>query len=140
MSTQIIWPVMAQAALTFVLLFRLGPARFGALRRGEVRLADVALGQNAWPARITQLSNSFSNQFQMPVLFYVAAMLALVTRTVDPLMTGLAWAFVALRALHAAIHVTTNRVQHRFYAFLAGVVVLIAMWVLLAVRLPSVTI
>ena len=70
-STLLLLPVFIQVALTFALLFRLGPARVAAVRRGEVKLKDIALGQNAWPDHITQLSRSFQNQFELPVLLYV---------------------------------------------------------------------
>jgi hypothetical protein len=43
--------------------------------------------------------------------------------------------FVVLRLAHATIHVTSNRVPRRFSVFAAGVLVLLAMWGLFAVRL-----
>lgn len=130
----ILIPVFAQVALTFTLLFTLGPARVAAVKRGEVKLADIVLGQNAWPDRITQLSNSFNNQFQLPVLFYVLVALALVTAKVDILLIAGAWLFVASRAVHAAVHVTTNRIGNRFNSYVVGVAVLAAMWVRFAVH------
>jgi hypothetical protein len=45
---------------------------------------------------------------------------------------GLAWAFVALRVVHSAIQCTYNRVWHRFYAYLAGGLVLWTLWGVLA--------
>jgi hypothetical protein len=48
---------------------------------------------------------------------------------------GLAWGFVGLRVLHSAIHCSYNRVWHRFYAYLAGGLVLWALWGVLAVGL-----
>jgi hypothetical protein len=52
-------------------------------------------------------------------------------------MTLLAWAYVATRLVHSMIHVTTNRVRHRFVIFSVGVAVLIAMWVLVVARLVA---
>ncbi|NIR28661.1 MAG: hypothetical protein GWN84_04945 [Gammaproteobacteria bacterium] len=53
------------------------------------------------------------------MLFYVAA---------------LAWAFVAARAAHSAIHCVYNWVVHRFAAYMAGTLVLWALWIWLALR------
>lgn len=130
----ILIPLFIQVALTFILLFTLGPARVAAVEQGEVKLRDVALGQSAWPQRITQLGRSFDNQFQLPVLFYVLVGLAVVTAKVDaPLVWG-AWAFVASRVAHAVVHVTSNAVRQRFYAYVVGAVVLVAMWIWFAAR------
>jgi hypothetical protein len=133
----ILYPVFVQVLLTFVLLFRLGPARVAAIRRGEVKLKDVALGQDAWPDHIRQLGRSFENQFQLPVLFYALAALALATRLVDLSLVVMAWCFVASRIVHAFIHTSSNNVRHRFNAYLVGVIVLLAMWCWVAFRVTA---
>jgi hypothetical protein len=50
----------------------------------------------------------------------------------DEMLVRLAWIFVGLRALHSAIHCTYNRTLHRFGAYLASSLVLIAMWIRVA--------
>ena len=127
-------PLLVQVALTFVLLFAMAGARFGALSRREVKVGDIALGQRAWPTRPTQIANAYHNQLELPVLFYLLVVLVIVTNTSNSALVALAWVFVATRILHAFIHTTSNFVRYRFYAYLAGVFVLIAMWVLFAVR------
>ena len=131
----ILLPVFVQVALTFALLLTLGPARVAAVKRGEVEIKDIALGQSAWPDRITQIGNNFNSQFQVPVLFYALVVLALVTAKVDLVLIAGAWAFVASRLLHALVHVTTNRIAHRFNAFAIGVFVLAAMWIWFGARI-----
>ncbi len=128
-------PVLVLMGLTIVLLFRMGFMRVRAVQRREVRIGDIALGQQAWPEAVTKVSNAFRNQFELPVLFYVLAIIAILTRQADYVMVGLAWAFVALRVVHALIHITNNHVLNRFRAYLAGAVVLTAMWAYLAVQL-----
>ena len=128
-------PMFLQVALTMGLLFWLGPARVGALRRGEVKLEDIALGQNAWPERITQIANAHNNQYQLPVLFYAAVLLALVTRKVDFVLIACAWIFVASRFAHAYVYVTSNDVPARFRAFVVGAFALVVIWCWLAARL-----
>jgi len=41
----------------------------------------------------------------------------------------LAWAYVGLRYIHSFIHITYNRVLHRFAVFVFSSVVLFALWV-----------
>jgi hypothetical protein len=64
----------------------------------------------------------------LPTLFYVLCLLVMMQGEPDPLLSWLAWAFVATRYLHAFIHVTGNDVVRRFYAFLAGFLILAVMW------------
>ncbi len=133
--TAVLLPVFVQVGLTFLLLLRLGSSRIAALRRGEVKTGDIALGERNWPKRVLQLQNAFHNQFELPVLFYVLAALALVTRKADMLFVVMAWMFVATRLVHAYIHTTSNRVIRRFQAFVAGVLILAAMWIVFGLRI-----
>jgi hypothetical protein len=130
----LIGAVLVQVLLTFVLLYWLGIARARSARRGEVRVKDVALSSVPWPDRLKQIANAYQNQLEVPVLFYAAALLAIVAGVVDAFVVGLAWAFVALRIVHAAIHVTHNVVIRRFQVFVAGVVVLSVMWSYIGLR------
>jgi hypothetical protein len=132
---EILAPLFVLVALTFALLVWMGAVRVAAIRRGEVRVRDIALGQSNWPPRAQQVSNCFHNQFQLPMLFYVLTILALFLHKADLLFVVMAWVFVVLRIIHAAIHVTSNHVGRRFQGFAAGAVVLLLMWVVFAVRI-----
>jgi hypothetical protein len=95
----------------------------------------VALGEPNWPKQETQIANAYHNQLQLPVLFYVLTILAIVTRHADLLFVLLAWIFVVLRLVHAYIHVTNNRLGQRFAPFAAGAVVLAVMWLIFILRI-----
>jgi len=88
MTKALLLPVFLQIALTFGLLLALARARVSALRRGEVAMKDIALGQNAWPAPVTQLGRAFQNQLETPALFYVLAALALATDRADAFLVA----------------------------------------------------
>ena len=130
-------PVFVQVALTFVLMIRMGMKRTAALRRGVVKIRDIALGQSAWPDNVTQAARSFHNQLETPMLFYAWAALTLIVHKMDWLGLGLAWAFVAGRIAHALVHNTTNSVPRRFGIFVVCLILLIAMWALLFVKLAA---
>ena len=136
MSIQaILLPLFVEVALTFVLLFWMAGARVAAVRRGDVRPRDVALREPSWPKQETQIANAYQNQLELPVLFYVLTILAIITRHADFLFVVLAWVFVVLRLLHVYIHITGNRLARRFAVFAAGAVVLAVMWAIFIVRL-----
>ena len=125
----------AQVALTLGILVWLSLERVPRVARGEIAAGDIAVDRDAYPLQARLLSNSFDNQFQLPVLFYVAVLLALWNGGAGWVEAVLAWLFVALRYVHAAIHVTVNRVDQRFAVFAAGLVVLALLWVWLVLRL-----
>ena len=131
----ILLPLFVQVALTFALLFWMAFSRIGAIKRKEAKMADVALGQLNWPPRVQQISNSYHSQFQLPVLFYVLTVLAIITRHADFVFVVMAWRFVLTRFLHVYIHTGSNFVRHRFNAFALGAFILLAMWVIFAVRI-----
>jgi hypothetical protein len=128
-------PLFVQVLLTFGLLLWMGGRRLAVVRASAVRRQDVSLGQKAWPERAQQVSNAFSNQFELPILFYVLVALALFTRKADLLFVVLSWVFVVTRIVHAGIYATVNDVPKRFGAFLAGALVLMLMWAIFAARI-----
>lgn len=130
----ILLPVFAQVLLTFILMLHMGRQRLGALRRGEARMGEIALGEPRWPEACLKAANSFNNQFQLPVLWMILVGFAYATRKADLVFVVTSWIFVLLRVAHAAVHVTSNDVRLRFYLYLAGAVLLMAMWILFAVR------
>jgi|SRR5882762_6539366 len=134
MSLQaVLLPLFLQVALTFGLFLWLAPLRGRALGN-EVQPRDIALGQKAWPERLQQIGNCFQNQFELPILFYVLVILAIIARKADLLFVILSWVFVASRFLHAFIHTGSNNVRLRGLVYGVGLVVLIAMWVIFAIR------
>jgi hypothetical protein len=136
MSAQmVLLPVFVLVGLTFALLLWMAGARRQALVGGEARVRDVALGQPNWPTRATQVGNSFKNQFELPLLFYILIALALPLRHADLFIALMSWVFVITRFAHAGIFVTSNDMKQRSLAWFAGVLVLFAMWIYFALRI-----
>ena len=133
--TAILSPVFILIALTIGLLLWTGRSRVGALKRREVKLGQIALGQPAWPDKVTQIGNAYQNQLETPVLLYVLVALAIIAKKDDLAFVGLEWLYVLTRLAHAYIHTGTNNVPMRFNAFILGVGVLALMWGVFAVRI-----
>ena len=134
MAFWLIAAILAQGALALGLLWYLGAIRIPMVMKGEVRIDDIALERKGWPKREWQASNAFDNQFQLPMLFYVGAGLALYFGP-TLLEIVLAWLFVVSRYAHAFVHVTDNHVIRRFAAYFVGLLLLCVFWLDLAVRL-----
>ena len=128
-------PLFVQVALTLALLIWSGVLRIRAVRAKTVHPRDIALGQPNWPPRPTQVANAYRNQLELPLLFYLAMVLAIIFAHASAAFVFLSWLFVATRLVHAAIHTTSNRVSHRFYAYTSGLAALLLMWVVLALSL-----
>lgn len=133
-SLWLIAAILAQGALALGLLWYLGTIRIPMVMKGEVRIDDIALERKGWPKREWQASNAFDNQFQLPMLFYVGAGLALYFGP-TLLEIVLAWLFVVSRYVHALVHVTDNHVVRRFAAYFVGLLLLCMFWLDLVVRL-----
>jgi hypothetical protein len=136
MSIQaVLLPLFVEVILTFVLLYWMALVRTRCFRTGEVSARDIALREPNWPPRVSQISNAFHNQLELPVLFYVLTILAWITRHADLVFVVLAWIFVATRLVHAYIHVTDNDVNRRGPAFGLGALVLTIMWLIFMIRI-----
>ena len=136
MSVQmVLLPVFVLVGLAFALLLGMAAARGRAVANRETSPRDIALGTPNWPTRTAQLGNCFSNQFEVPVLFYILIALALPLRHADFFIVLMSWVFVVARFAHAGIFVTSNDVRTRSLAWFAGVLVLLAMWIYFALKI-----
>lgn len=135
MSIQtVLLPVFAQVFLTWIVGFVLVMRRTAAFKAGT-QYRDIALREPNWPKPALQAQYSLANQFELPVLFYVLMILAIVTRHADLMLVVFAWVFVAARIAQAFVHVTSNYVPYRGMFFGIGGLALFIMWVWFAIRI-----
>jgi hypothetical protein len=131
----VLLPVFVLVGLTFALLLWTFGARRQTLVSRETRVRDIVLGQPNWPARVTQIGNCYMNQFELPLLLYLLIALALPLRHADLFMVLMSWVFVVTRFAHAGVFVTSNDLNRRSLAWLAGALVLLAMWIYFALKI-----
>ncbi len=129
-----LWPMFAMVALSFVVLIVMFRRRVAEIRSRGLKLGAIATSRGMAALEDVAPADNFRNLFEMPVLFHAACLMLAVSGGSTPLLLGLAWAYVALRALHSAIQLTHNRVRQRFNAFAASAAVLLAIWILAAVQ------
>jgi hypothetical protein len=125
---EILLPLFVEVILTFLLLFALMPLRARDFKSGIATYDNIGLREPNWSKPSLQVAYSFSNQFELPVLFYVLTIMAYITHLAGLVFVILAWVFVAFRVLQAAIHVTSNNVRYRGLLFAVAAIALAANW------------
>ena len=113
-------PLLAQMLLTVGMFGLLAARKAQAVRLKTVNLKQAALDHGAWPENVVKVSNNIANQFESPVLFYVACLALFQLNAVSAVVLVLAWLYVATRLLHGFVHVRSNHVPIRMKTFAAG--------------------
>jgi hypothetical protein len=132
----ILFPALAMVALTLLVWLRMYVERIGQMKRERIHPQSVASSaQMAAALKDTRAADNFRNLFELPVLFYLAVVVAYDTQQTGTATVSLAWLFVVLRYVHSAIHCGYNKVMHRFQVYVLGGVALWALWVVLAIGL-----
>lgn len=106
-------------------------------RKNKIAIDDLTPFNRNLPRAFITSGDTLRNLFELPVLFYLAAVLLLVLHLGDAIYVWLAWAFFALRCVHSFIHTTYNRVTHRFVVYFLSSLILWAMWLRLALQIFS---
>lgn len=132
----IIWPMILLAIATIAVYVPMVKARFGSVKSGKTK-AHVYKNNVGEPEESLRFSNGIRNQYETPVLFYAVCLAAYVTQNATGLMIFLAFAFALLKLAHLLVHITTNKIRHRFRLFGLSLLILLVMWLLLAFNLLS---
>ena len=133
MRNPVLWPMFAMVLLTLLVWLRLFQTRLGEMKQRRIHPQTVATSvQMAQRVEDSRAADNFRHRFELPVLFYAAALLAVQAGSDSTLLLILCWIFVVLRALHSYIHCTYNRVMDRFKVYLLSGLVLWAIWGVLA--------
>lgn len=127
---EIIYPIFALVILTITVGFSLGVSRLVSVKKRHVdkRYYKLMSGYEA-PEYVQKISRNFTNLLELPILFYVLAVLTITLNINSSFINGLAWGFVVLRLVHSCIHILYNNPKHRFYSFLFSAIILLIMWV-----------
>jgi hypothetical protein len=123
-------PLLAQVTLTFIVMAVMYRKRVAEMKTKRIHPQRIKArsGKHGVLTDSETAADNFSNLFETPILFYVAILLTLILMVQDPVLVTLAWAYVVSRYIHSFIHITYNRVMHRFTVFIFSCFVLLAMW------------
>ena len=117
---------------TFLIMLLVAATRFMSVARKDVpgQYYRVMSGSKL-PAYVLKPTRQLANLFETPVLFYTAGVLFVILDIQSIFVISIAWVYVALRVVHAAIHLTYNHPIHRFAVFLLSVLCILTLWVVL---------
>src|SRR5262245_65608865 len=90
-------------------VLRLARMRFAAASGGAVdpRFYKLFKGEGE-PPEVAAATRNVINLYEMPTLFYAGTAFAFAAGAGGTALVALGWAYVALRGLHSAVHVTTH--------------------------------
>jgi hypothetical protein len=132
----ILLPPTALVFITAFVFVRLYRDRLAEIRARRIHPQQVATAKQMQDTMQNVAgADHFRNLFEVPVLFYALCGFLAITQLTNLFLLACAWGYVALRAAHTYVHLTSNTVIRRFQLFLASSIVLIVMWAVFAVRL-----
>jgi hypothetical protein len=134
----LVYPMLALVLLTFGVLIVLFRSRVRMVREGLAPVSYFRLFQGSpEPEFAAKPARHFANLFEAPTLFYAGCLTAMITGAAGTAVVALAWGYVAMRYVHAFVHLGGNRVRHRMRAYFASWLLLLAMWILVAVTVAT---
>ena len=129
-SLALIYPMAAMVLLTFIVMYTMLVMRVKAVRTRKISPRYFKLYRDAdIPDKVLAISHNFTNLFELPILFYIVCIVAIMLEQSMDYFVVHAWIFVVLRYTHTLIHTTYNHILHRLYAFALSGFVLLSMWV-----------
>jgi hypothetical protein len=132
----ILLPPTVLVLLTGAVFVRLFQDRITEMRARRIHPQQMATSKQTQETMQNVASaDNFRNLFEVPVLFYTLCAFLAITQLTTMLILACAWGYVALRAAHSFVHLTSNKVIRRFQVYFASTLVLYVMWGLFAVRL-----
>lgn len=130
-SSELFLPSLVLMLITFLVWLNMFVRRIVATKAANIDPQDLVTPESlsaVFDERTQAPGHCFKNLFELPVIFYALVAFISMAGLVDSFYLSLAWAFVGLRAVQAAVHCTYNRVMHRFLAYFAAS---LALWTML---------
>ncbi|MGA4608553.1 MAPEG family protein [Pseudoalteromonas maricaloris] len=125
-----------QTLLTLVIMVIMGKRRFKAAREKQIQFDQFkTMALDNAPEEVILASRNFTNQFEIPVLFFVVSLAALAMKLVTLWFSIFALLFVISRIAHAYVHIGSNHIRTRFRLYLAGCVFIVLQWITLLLTL-----
>lgn len=134
MKPDLILPMFAMVILTLAVGIKMLLGRVRALKAGEVPARYFKTYSDGTPTdEVLKASRHFSNLFELPLLFYVGCILAILLNVNGFWIQFWAWLFVAARIGHAIIHLGSNKIIPRLSSYLLGWMAVLGIWIHLLV-------
>ena len=116
-------------ALTFVVTMRLLYFAVKSVKKGEVHIKQYRIYDGEFSPILNSVRQHYKNMFEMPVLFYLLAILLLIQGNSTNLDLIFAWGFVIFRILHSISRIPNKDVNLRFGLFAGSFIMLLVGWI-----------
>jgi hypothetical protein len=122
-------PVVALIAWSLIMLIWLYATRIPAMAKAKLRPGKATKADmEALPS--ANVANNYNHLMEQPTLFYALCFaLQFLGQGDNAINIGLAWLYVAIRIVHSLVQATVNIIVLRFFIFVLGSLVLIALTV-----------
>jgi len=116
-------------ALTFVVTMRLLYFAVKSVKKREVHIKQYRIYDGEFPPILNSVRQHYKNMFEMPILFYLLAVLLLIQGNTTNLDIIFAWGFVVFRILHSISRIPNRDVNLRFGLFAGSFLMLLGGWI-----------
>ena len=118
--------LIGQIVITIYCYSAMSKARVAAVRGNRVQ-PDNYKATTDEPEDLRVYTRAVANQFEMPVVFYVLVLAALMAATASWITVALAWIYVILRGIHAREMIGDNTVLKRRKIFIQSARIILLM-------------
>ncbi len=126
----LIYPMAALVFLTIAIMLVMLYLRVNAVRSRKLSPRYFKINKGGEPPeQLVTITQNFNNLLEIPILFYVVCILAILLNQQQGYFITTAWIYVVLRYVHSIIHTSYNHILHRLFVFSASCIVLVAMWI-----------
>jgi hypothetical protein len=130
MHSPILAPVIGLVLWSFVMWAWLYATRVPIIVKNKVSLEPTQTKeafQAQIPPQVRWKADNYNHLMEQPTLFYAVALTLAMLGAGDGVNACLAWAYVALRIAHSLVQATVNIITLRFWIFMVGSLVLLAL-------------
>ena len=126
MTISMLQPMFGMIALSAIVTLLLYGSRFVLIYRVRAAGVDLAQARHADEARqhlpgvFRNITDNYNHLLEQPTLFYATVIYIHLMEHTDGLHLSLAWAYVAIRAVHSGVQISVNHVPWRIVSFVAS--------------------
>ena len=131
----IIYPVLAIVLLQFLSIIHLRFIFQKAVKSREVEYRFFRLYEGSSPEYLRLARQHYKNLFEIPILFHLLCVVLFIVDDVREFDLWIVWSFVISKYIHSYIRMTSNYVPNRAYSFYVSIILLLAAWISLAIRI-----
>ncbi len=131
-----IYPLITMLLLVLMMFGLALYARLYAAYKGDVEFKYYEVFEGGkCPTWVTKICHNLDNLFQVPPIFYTAAVLVIALKIENEEIMFNAWGFVMARYVHTLVHITVNKYLYRSAIFGLSLYFLMMLWFHIVIKI-----